>query len=125
MIFKNEIELFIRVPIFSLVFKLPVGPAALLVLLAATARAGFIRLGLLPPCRPGQCLARVVANNLVDSSQGFGCLGMALCRRQREQPPGLWVVLGDAFSIFVACLKGFVCLGVVEQSPRTTSNEFH
>ena len=58
--------------------ELPVGPAALLVLLAAAARAGRIRLGLLPPRRPGQCLARVVANDLVDSSQGLGCLGVHL-----------------------------------------------
>ena len=48
--------------------ELPVGPAALLVLLAAAARAGRIRLGLLPPGRPCQCLVRVVADELVDSS---------------------------------------------------------
>ena len=73
-------------------------PAALIVLLAAAARAGRIRLGLLPPGRPGQCLAWVVADDLVDSSHGLGCLGIALCRRQREEPPGLLVVLGDASS---------------------------
>ena len=47
-------------------------PTALLVLLAAAARAGLVRLGLLPPRRPGYCLARVVADDLVDSSQGLG-----------------------------------------------------
>ena len=91
---------------FSSIPELPVGPAALLVLLAAATRAGRVRLGLLPRGRPGQCLARVVADHLVDSSQRLGCLGIALCRRQREEPPGLWVVLGDACSIFVTCLKG-------------------
>ena len=85
---------------------LPVGPAALLVFLAAAARAGRIRLGLLPPGRPGQCLARVVADDLVDSSQGLGCFGDSLCRRQREEPPGFLVVLGDAFSFRVTPLKG-------------------
>ena len=82
-----------------------VGPAALLVLLAAAARAGHIRLELLPPRQPGQCLAWVVADDLVDSSHGLGCISIALCRRQREEPPGLWVVLGDAFSVFLTCLK--------------------
>ena len=102
-----------------------IGPAALLVLLAAAARAGRIRLGLLPPRRPGQCLARVVSDDLVDSSQGLGCWVESLCRRQRVEPPGLLVVLVDAFSFFVASLKGSVCLGVVDQSPNVTSNEFH
>ena len=83
-----------------------ISPAALLVLLAAAARAGRIRLGLLPPGRPGQCLARVVADDPVDSSQGLGCVGVPLCRRQRVEPPGLLVVLGDACSLFVTSLKG-------------------
>ena len=102
-----------------------IGPAALLVLLAAAARAGRIRLGLLPPRRPGQYLSRVVADDLVDSSHGLGCVRIALRRRQRVEPPGLLVVLGDALSLFVTCLKGWVCLGVVDQSPRATSNQLH
>ena len=82
------------------------GSAALSVLVAAAARAGRIRLGCLLLCRRGQCLARVVADDLVDSSQGLGCISIALCRRQREEPPGLLVVLGDAFSVCVTCLEG-------------------
>ena len=48
---------------------LPIGPAALLVLLTAAARAGRIRLGLLEPYLPGQCLVRVAPDDLVDSLQ--------------------------------------------------------
>ena len=96
-----------RKPCFSPIpLTVPVGPAALLVLLAAAARAGRIRLWLLPPCLPGQCLARVVADDLVDSSQGLGCISIALCCCQRVEPPGLLVVLGDACSSRVTCLKG-------------------
>ena len=52
---------------------LRVGPAALLVLFAAAARAGRIRLGPLAPGRPGQCLwAQVFADDLADMAQGLG-----------------------------------------------------
>ena len=81
-------------------------PAALLVLLATAARAGRVRLGLLVRRWPGQGLGRVVADELFDPHQGLGREVVSLRRRQFVEPPGLLVVLGDAYSFFVTHVKG-------------------
>ena len=101
------------------------GPAAHRILLAAAARAGGFRLGLLPHCRLGQCQARIVAEDLVDTPQGLGCSGVSLCCWQCEEPPGLVEVLGEADSFCIKYLKGCVCLDVVDRSLCATSNKLH
>ena len=46
-----------------------------------------------------------IDKDLVDSPQSFGCLGVPLSRCQSVVPPGLVVVLGDAFTLLVTFLR--------------------
>ena len=89
-------------------------PAALLVLLAAAARAGRVRLGLLVRCWPGQCLGWVVADELLDLHEVLARKVVSLSSRQFVEPAGLLVVLGDAFAFFVTFLKCRVFLDVID-----------
>ena len=70
-------------------------PTALLVLLAAAARAGLVRLGLLR-FRLAQRLGRVVAQDRLYSPNVLERVVMSAFRRQGVEPQGLLVVLGDA-----------------------------
>ena len=81
-------------------------PAAFLELPAAAARARLrVRLRFLPLLRLVVFLAWLVTEDLIDSLQSFGCLGVSLSRCQCVVPPGLVMILGDAFTLLVTFLR--------------------
>ena len=95
-------------------------PTALLVLLAAAARAALVRLGLLR-FRLAQRLGRVVAHDRLYAPNGLERADMSAFRRQGVEPQGLLVVLGDAAAILVTRRK--VVSGIRVSKGRALSVE--
>ena len=79
-------------------------PTALLVLLAAAARAGLVRLGLLR-FRLAQRLGRVIAHDRLYAPNVLERVVNSSFRRQGVEPQGLLVVLGDAAAMLVTLRK--------------------